>query len=96
MALSAGGDALNAVAAVPRVQVTAGGGAVQVSLQHGAVVAGTVQWDDGTPAAGVQVSAQAAPADGVSTGTSTSQLGNGLGRGGLYNGFAGGGQTDGR
>ena len=65
-ALSAGGDALDAVAAVPRFQVTAGGGSVQLSLQRGAVLTGTVQWDDGSPAAGIQISAQAATATGVS------------------------------
>ncbi len=96
MALSAGGDALNAVTNVPRVQVTTGGAVVQISLERGAVLAGTVQWDDGSPAAGVQVAAQAAPTNGTTTSTPAAPSGNGSFRQGLFNGFAGGGQTDDR
>src|SRR5579875_3475239 len=94
-AISAGGDALSAVSGVPRVQVSPGGGSAQISLQRGGVIAGAVQWDDGSPAAGVQISAQPAPATGVGS-TSATQAGNALGRPGGFNGYFNGGQTDDR
>lgn len=81
-------DALNSIASVPRVQVTNGGAAAQISLQRGAVLAGDVAWDDGTPAAGVQVYAQPATAG---TGLNVSPFG---GRGGY--GVFHGAQTDDR
>lgn len=64
LAQGQGGDAVNALSSVPRVQVTTGGGSVQLSLQRGGVLSGAVQWDDGSPAAGVQVTAQAPAAQG--------------------------------
>lgn len=94
-ALNQGGDALNAVSTVPRVQVSNGGGSLQLSLQRGAVVAGSVQWDDGSPASGVSVMVQPAPANGVSTGVATASIGGGFGRG-FFPGFGNGGQTDDR
>lgn len=91
-AVSQGGDALNAIASVPRVQVTAGGGTVQLSLQRGATLSGAVQWDDGSPAAGVSVSAQTA----ASTGSASAQLTSGFLRQGPFPGFGNVAQTDDR
>lgn len=54
-----------ALAGVPLIHVSAGGASTVLSLQRGATVSGTVTWDDGTPAAGIGVSAQ--PATGNST-----------------------------
>ena len=76
-----------ALTGVPVVHVSAGGASAQLSLQRGSVIAGRIQWDDGSPAAGVQVSAQPA-AD-----STTSAKANGQGRpGGGFFGF--GTQTD--
>ncbi len=91
IALSQGGDALNAIAAVPRIGVGAGGATVQLSLQRGGIVAGTVQWDDGSPAAGVQVNVQPASGTGID-----SSIQSGGGRPGGLAGVGTGGQTDGR
>lgn len=65
--LNAGTDPA-ALSGVPLVHVSAGGGSAALSLQRGGTLAGTVQWDDGTPAAGVSVAAQSATA---SSATST-------------------------
>lgn len=92
IALSQGGDALNAIASVPRVQVSAGGATVQLSLQRGSTIAGTVQWDDGSPAAGVQVAAQSPSTTGAQA---TVPFGGGFGRQ-IAPGFGNGGQTDDR
>ncbi len=96
-ALSQGGDALNTISSVPRVQVTAGGASVQLSLQRGGTLAGAVQWDDGSPAAGVQVGVQNASTTGAQ-GMASGQLGSGagFGRGGPFPNFGGGAQTDDR
>ena len=99
-ALRAGGDTSTALAGIPEVHVSAGGATTQLTLQRGGVIAGTVTWDDGTPANGVQVSAQPAPTTGTGTGsTGSSQLQTGsfrLGIGGAPFGFAayGGAMTD--
>ncbi len=91
--LNAGGD-LSALAGVPLVHVAAGGASAPLSLQRGGVLAGTVQWDDGTPAAGVGVSAQPATTGTSSTQGQAAQLGRGFGNAGP--GGFGGGQTDDR
>lgn len=97
--LSSGADTTTALSGVPEVHVGAGGATAQLSLQRGGVIAGTVTWDDGSPASGVQVSAQSAPTTATSgsgtppgPGTGTFRLGAGFG------GFAGfgGSQTDDR
>lgn len=101
--LSAGSDTTTALSGVPEVHVGAGGASTQLTLQRGAVIAGTVMWDDGSPAGGVQVSAQTAPTSGVSS-TSASQVQApgagrfGIGSGAGLGGFAGfgGGMTDDR
>ncbi len=83
---------------VPKIRVTAGGASAQLSLQRGAVIAGTVQWEDGSPASGIGVSTVAAPTagQGSSAGAGTGFLnGQGLGGGGFGGGFSGG-QTDDR
>ncbi len=97
-ALSAGGDPGTALAGVPLVRVGAGGASTALSLQRGGVIAGTVQWDDGSPAAGVQVSAQAAPTAALQ-GTSATQaapVGGPGGFGGQPNFPGAGSQTDDR
>ncbi len=57
--VNAGGDPA-ALAGVPLVHVGAGGAATVLNLQRGGVVSGAVQWDDGTPAAGVNVAVRPA------------------------------------
>ncbi|SEG22093.1 hypothetical protein SAMN05421819_2254 [Bryocella elongata] len=52
-----GADAQALLASLPTVHVTAGSMATaNVSLTRGGTVAGRIQWEDGSPAAGVQVS----------------------------------------
>lgn len=99
--LSAGGDTSSALSGIPEVHVSAGGASTQLTLQRGGVIAGTVTWDDGSPASGVQVSAQPAPTTTASANTSgsASQLQAGgarLGLGGAAFGFIGfgGSMTD--
>ncbi len=97
--LSAGADPGSALSGVPLVHVGAGGGATALSLQRGGVIAGAVQWDDGTPGAGIGVSAQPVPASSTTGATSTTlaQLPTpGRGPGGGFNGGFAGGQTDDR
>lgn len=85
--LRSGAGAADLLASLPQVHVAeAGGGTANITLDRGAVIAGKIQWDDGTPATGVNVSVQAAAS---STGTTTttdltrvvSQLGGGFGGG---------------
>ena len=71
--LRAGTDLGTALSGVPEVRVGAGGASAALMLQRGGVIAGTVQWDDGSPAGGVQVSAQPAPTTGAQS-TAASQL----------------------
>ena len=86
---------------IPKIRVNAGGASAQLSLQRGGVIAGTVQWDDGSPAAGVGVSTVAAPTAGQGSSAITGTgFPNGQGPGGGFgggfgNGFSGG-QTDDR
>ncbi len=56
-----GTDPGAALAGVPLVRVGPGGASAALTLQRGGVIAGTVQWDDGSPAGGIQVIAQPAP-----------------------------------
>ena len=83
---------------MPRVLVATGGGTAQLSLERGAVLAGSIQWDDGSPASGVQVAAQPAPATGAGSATITAgpPNGSGFGRPGGFPGYGNGGQTDDR
>ena len=53
------GGALQQLSGIPEIHVAAGGVNAELSLQRGGVMTGSVQWDDGTPAAGVFVSVQA-------------------------------------
>lgn len=92
-ALNASGDVGAAAPGVPQVHVGAGGASTQLLLQRGGVIGGMVTWDDGSPAAGVQVDAQPAPTTGAMS-TSASQLpGPGQGRTGMLLGFGGFGAT---
>jgi hypothetical protein len=57
-ALATGADPRSALSALPQVHVSANvASTVNLSLQRGGVITGKLQWDDGTPASGVQVSA---------------------------------------
>ncbi len=94
-ALRAGTDPEAAAPGVPLVHVSAGGASTALTLQRGGVIAGTVQWDDGSPAAGVQVLAQVAPATGASALVATPSTFGGGARPGNPGGF-GSAQTDDR
>jgi hypothetical protein len=83
--MNAGASAADLLAALPQVHVAeAGGGTVNLTLDRGAVIQGKMQWDDGSPAAGVMVSVQPttsgtnAPTDVTRV---VSQLGGGFGGG---------------
>ena len=82
---------------VPKIRVGSGGASAQLSLARGAVVAGTVLWDDGSPAAGVGVGVVVAPSS--TTGVSSNAQPNNANFGGGFGGNFGGGagtQTDDR
>ena len=66
-----GGEAVPPGLNAPRIHVSTGGAAVELSLDRGAVIAGTATWDDGSPASGIQISTQTAPASGVQGGSAT-------------------------
>lgn len=83
--LRSGASEADLLAALPQVHVAeAGGGTANITLDRGGVIAGKMQWDDGTPATGVNVSVQSATS---ATGAPTdmtravSQLGGGFGGG---------------
>ena len=80
-------DALAALAALPVVHVSAGtSSTVNLTLERGAVIAGKMTWDDGSPAGGVQVNAVTQT---VQTQTAAQQL-QGVTLG-AFGGFQGGG-----
>lgn len=87
-------DTASLIAGLPQVQVSGSGtGTANLSLERGAVIAGKVLWDDGSPAAGVGVAAVLST---TGTGTGRRQftgLGAFGGPGGPGGGFA---QTDDR
>jgi hypothetical protein len=83
--LRSGASAADLLATMPQVHVAeAGGGTANITLDRGGVIAGKLQWDDGTPATGVNLSVQSTT---TSTGGPTdvsrvvSQLGGGFGAG---------------
>ena len=83
--MRSGASAADLLATLPQVHVAeAGGGTANVTLDRGAVIQGRLQWDDGTPATGVNVSVQSttsaagAPSDLTRV---VSQLGGGFGGG---------------
>jgi hypothetical protein len=56
--LDSGATAADLLSRIPQVHVAEGsGGSVNLTLDRGAAVAGKLVWDDGTPAAGVNVNA---------------------------------------
>ncbi len=58
---AAGADPASALAKLPTVHVTAASvSTVNLTLERGGVISGRIQWEDGTPAAGVQVNAVSA------------------------------------
>ena len=62
--VNAGATAADLMAQMPTVHVSASGsGSIVVTLQRGAVIAGKLQWEDGSPATGVDVIADPAVAD---------------------------------
>ena len=73
-AISAGTDPEAVAPGTPRIHVSAGGATAALSLQRGGTVTGAVQWDDGSPAAGVQILAQPAPTTGTGASTSVTSL----------------------
>lgn len=83
--MRSGATAADLLSSLPVVHVAeAGGGSANISLERGAVIQGRMQWDDGTPAAGVNVSVQ--PSTQSTTPASdltriVSQLGGGFGGG---------------
>jgi len=57
--MRSGASAADLLATLPQVHVAeAGGGSANITLDRGAVIQGKVQWDDGSPATGVNVSVQ--------------------------------------
>ena len=95
-ALSAVTDPAVAAPGVPVVHVSVGGGSTALTLQRGGVIAGTVQWDDGSPAGGIQVTAQLAPATGVSSDEASQVAAIGGNRGPNFGGGSGSAQSDDR
>ena len=83
--LGSGAGAADLLATLPQVHVAeAGGGTANITLDRGAVIQGKMQWDDGTPATGVNVSVQStnSAAGGATDLTRVvSQLGGGFGGG---------------
>ena len=93
LAASMGSSATSAdlLARLPQVHVAeAGGGSVNVTLDRGAVIQGKVQWDDGSPASGVNMSVQTT---GSATSTSTDMVRTVSQLGGAFGGGFGGFQT---
>ena len=84
--LRSGASAADLLASLPQVHVAeAGGATANLTLDRGAVIQGKLQWDDGTPAAGVSLSVQptaesTAPATDL-TRVVSPQLGGGFGGG---------------
>jgi hypothetical protein len=71
--VNAGADPAALLAGVPQVHVDAGGAAsVTVTMERGGTISGRVQWENGSPAAGISLSAISAAA---STTTSASLQG---------------------
>lgn len=74
--LRSGASAADLLSSLPEVHVAEGsGGTANITLDRGGVISGKLQWDDGTPAAGVNVSAQS-----VSQATATTTPSNVLNR----------------
>lgn len=96
-AVRAGGDAPSALAGIPEIHVSAGGANADLTLSRGGVLAGGVMWDDGTPAAGIQVTAVPATTQ-SGTGAVVPAFGTAFGSGPLQgSGFFGlSSQTDDR
>ena len=87
-----GADAQGLLNSLPVAHVSGGGQAtVNLALTRGGTIAGRVVWDDGSPAAGIQVSSQMVTA-GTSSTAAVNQAG---GRGIALNGFGFGGGSGG-
>ena len=95
-AVSAGTDPSAALPGVPEISVTAAGASTALTLQRGGVIAGTVAWDDGSPAGGVQVVAQVAPTASTTGAGATQATTSNLGRPAGFGGVPAGTQTDDR
>jgi hypothetical protein len=73
-AVSAGADPASLLAAIPQVHVDVqGSSSVTVNLERGGTISGKVAWEDGSPAAGISLSAIAATVG--STGSTASLAG---------------------
>ncbi len=81
--LRSGASAADLLATMPQIHVAeAGGGTANITLDRGGVIAGKLQWDDGTPATGVNLSVQPTTTGGPTDVTRVvSQLGGGFGAG---------------
>ncbi|MDQ2926100.1 MAG: carboxypeptidase-like regulatory domain-containing protein [Acidobacteriota bacterium] len=91
-----GADAQSVLASVPVVHVSAGTTAtVNLTLERGAVIAGKMLWDDGSPAAGVQINAVAQTTATPTGGQPTGRTGRGGGAFG-FSGVFGSAATDDR
>jgi hypothetical protein len=89
--MSSGATPADLLARLPQVHVAeAGGGSVNITLDRGGVVQGKVQWDDGSPAAGVNMSVQTT---GSGTSTSIDMVRTVSQLGGAFGGGFGGFQT---
>ena len=67
-AVAGGADPASLLAGIPQVHVDAGGSSsVTVTMERGATIAGKVQWEDGSPAAGISMSAVAGTASGTAS-----------------------------
>ncbi|HZZ38588.1 MAG TPA: hypothetical protein VFE06_05610 [Acidobacteriaceae bacterium] len=89
--MGSGASPADLLARLPQVHVAeAGGGTANVMLDRGGVVQGKVQWDDGSPAAGVNMSVQTT---GSTTSYSTDMVRTVSQLGGAFGGGFGGFQT---
>jgi hypothetical protein len=89
--MGSGATVADLLAKLPQVHVAeAGGGTANVTLDRGGVVQGKVQWDDGSPAAGVNMSVQTT---GSTTSYSTDMVRTVSQLGGAFGGGFGGFQT---
>jgi hypothetical protein len=83
--LRSGSTAADLLASLPAIHVAeAGGATANIALDRGAVIQGKLQWDDGTPATGVNVSVQPTTQSAAQPNDLTrivSQLGGGFGGG---------------
>lgn len=90
--MGSGASEADLLRALPEVHVSdEGGGPVNLTLDRGGVISGKLEWDDGSPAAGVNVVAMAASSTSGAGQTDVRRLIEELGGG--FGGFSGGFQA---